>query len=136
MKKSRVSCLSGKNPGFTLVELLITMTIIGILAAVCIPAYYNYVKSARTSTAQQNLLDVKTAQEMYYALYNSYASSMSSSTFSSMLNFNASDSTYFVYSITAADTTSFTALIESKLDSGDCYQITESLTEAEETSCP
>lgn len=44
-----------KSSGFTLVELMIVVAIIGILAAVAIPAFTRYVKKARTSEATQSL---------------------------------------------------------------------------------
>ena len=41
--------LSKKNSGFTLVELMIVVAIIGILAGIAIPAFSRYIKKSRTA---------------------------------------------------------------------------------------
>lgn len=52
--------------GFTLVELLIVVAIIGILAAVAVPAYSNYVTRAKIPEATSNLATLRVAMEQYY----------------------------------------------------------------------
>ena len=53
--------------GFTLVELLVVVAIIGILAAIAIPQFSQYRKKAYDSTAKSDLRNLVSAEEAYYA---------------------------------------------------------------------
>ena len=55
-----------KNSGFTLVELMIVVAIIGILAAVAIPAFSKYIKKSRTAEATQTLNKLWQGSVAYY----------------------------------------------------------------------
>jgi type IV pilus assembly protein PilA len=62
--------LLSKKEGFTLIELMIVVAIIGILAAIAIPAFVNYVKRSKTSEAQGNLKSLFTGAAAYYESEN------------------------------------------------------------------
>ena len=52
--------------GFTLLELMIVVAIVGVLAAVALPLYTEYMKKARTAEAKANIGDIRVAQLAYY----------------------------------------------------------------------
>ncbi len=54
-----------RTRGFTLVELVVTVAIVGILASASYGSYQNYVRRANRSAAQQFMLEVMNRQEMY-----------------------------------------------------------------------
>lgn len=58
--------------GFTLIELMIVVTIVGILAAIGYPSYQNYVLRAQRSEAVAMLMDLQAKQERYYFSNNRY----------------------------------------------------------------
>ena len=60
------------NKGFTLIELMIVVAIIGILAAVAIPNFRNYQLKSKESEAKVNLAAIGVAQEAYFAEYDAY----------------------------------------------------------------
>lgn len=58
--------------GFTLVELMIVVAIIGILAVIAVPAYGKYIDEAAKSEANTNLVDIAGKQAAFYRTWNAY----------------------------------------------------------------
>ncbi|MBT6338860.1 MAG: prepilin-type N-terminal cleavage/methylation domain-containing protein [Desulfobacula sp.] len=58
--------------GFTLIELMIVIAIIGILAAIAIPQFTKYRAKAFNSAALSDTRNLKTDLEAYYAEWESY----------------------------------------------------------------
>ncbi|MBW1704666.1 MAG: prepilin-type N-terminal cleavage/methylation domain-containing protein [Deltaproteobacteria bacterium] len=61
-----------KESGFTLIELMIVIAIIGILAAIAIPQFSAYRTRSYNSAAQADLRNAATAQEAYFVDENTY----------------------------------------------------------------
>ena len=59
--------------GFSLMEVMIVVVIIGILAALAYPNLEKYFKRARQTEAKTNLSAIYTAQKIYFTLHQSYA---------------------------------------------------------------
>lgn len=62
------------NTGFTLIEMMITLAILGIVAAIAIPAYSGYIATARLAEAKNNIAALKLAEEEYFLENNNYFS--------------------------------------------------------------
>ena len=65
-----------QHAGFTLIELMITIAIIAVLAAVALPSYQNHVMRANRSAAAGFLMEVANMQERYYLDARAYAADM------------------------------------------------------------
>ncbi len=62
--------------GFTLIELMITVAIIGILASIAYPSYTDFITRSNRSEGQRELLRYANLQEQVYVDSRSYAANM------------------------------------------------------------
>jgi general secretion pathway protein G len=69
---------TGRQAGFTLVELLIVISLISILAAMGLVQYRNSVVSAKEATLKQDLFRMRDAIDQYYADKGKYPSALDS----------------------------------------------------------
>jgi type IV pilus assembly protein PilA len=61
-----------RKGGFTLIELMIVVAIIGILAAIAIPNFLQFQLRSKTGEAKTNIAAIRTAEEGYFAEFNNY----------------------------------------------------------------
>jgi type IV pilus assembly protein PilE len=66
-----------KTQGFTITELMITIAIVGILVAVAVPSYQDYLRRSQRADAKITLENLAAAQETYYFRNNKYAAKFS-----------------------------------------------------------
>ena len=117
--------------GFTLIELMIVVGIIGIFASIAIPNYLNYQCKAKQSEAKQHLGAIAKGEVAYYAEFSEYATSLNS------IGFSGTGEKRYSYTLTSPSTTTFLARASAtSLKSGrdDVWTIDEGLNLANTTN--
>ena len=89
-----------KVGGFTLIELMIVIAIIGILAAIAIPSYNKYVMQSRRAEAQVEISRIALSEEKFRANNNEYAAHDATGNPMGIVN-----TSYYIFTITAAANT-------------------------------
>lgn len=65
-----------KKNGFTLVEIIIVMSVIGILVAIIVPSYKHHVARAREAVLRENLFQIRDAISKFYQDKNKYPTAL------------------------------------------------------------
>ncbi|TFW09381.1 type IV pilin protein [Oxalobacteraceae bacterium OM1] len=65
--------VSRRHSGFTLIELVIAVVIVGILAAVALPSYRSYVIRGNRAAAQAQMMDIANREQQYFLANRAYA---------------------------------------------------------------
>ena len=66
--------------GFSLIELMIVVVIVGILLAISLPAYQGYVLRSHRADGHASLVDIAARQERFVAQNNTYTTEISANT--------------------------------------------------------
>ena len=86
--------------GFTLIELMITVAIVGILAAIAYPSYQDSILKGRRAEGRTALLNLLQQQERYYTQTGSYLSFLLGAT-GTPFRTTSGDSSSFAYKLKA-----------------------------------
>jgi type IV pilus assembly protein PilE len=110
--------------GFTLVELMIVIAIIGILAAVGYPAYTSSVKKANRADAIDSLLSLSGRMEEYYMNNDSYVGATINVDGTGTVGSSQTSDNLFTLSITAATAFSYSLTATPKTADAECSTLT------------
>jgi len=104
MKIKKLNNINKKSLGFTLIELMITVAIVGVLASIAYPSYTAFVTQSNRTEGQRALLRFANLQEQYFVDYRTYGNLM-------VLG-KASTTVHYDTSIAASDLTATTFIIK------------------------
>jgi type IV pilus assembly protein PilE len=105
-----------QQDGYSLVEILVVVVIIGILAMIAIPRFTNLTNRAKMVEAQTMLGQVATLQQAYYYQYDRYSTSLSAIGFEQATLIADGGTARYLLSIEQADEKGFTAIATSVVD--------------------
>ena len=120
--------IPNRSQGFSLIELMIAVVIVGILAAIAIPMYSDYVTRSRRADGQATLMQVAQELERCYTQFSKYNDNSCSVVSSSTVN-ETSDQGFYVISASGGNLTESTFTLTAtpqneQADDTDCTALT------------
>jgi len=95
--------------GFTLIELMIAVLIVGVITAVAYPAYQDSVRKTHRTDGKQALLSAAQKMERYYTESNTYAMGTTATAISSVFP-TTSPNGYYTLSFTSQSASAYTLI--------------------------
>ena len=126
--RTRGRSVSDRRRGFTLIELMVVVSIIGVIAAVAMPSLQNYARKARRSEAYLNLNGIYKSQKTYHVENGAYGTTFDEIGFeisgAMVVDPITIQSQFYTYTLEAFDVNgvtnaNFSAVATGDLDPGD-----------------
>ena len=117
-----------RKSGFSLVELMVVVGIVGVLSSIAIPTFKTYAQRAKRSEAYLNLAGIYKAQKTYHAENNQYGTTFANIGFeisgANEVNPTTIQSQYYMYTmevfdVDVAENANYSAIATGDLDPGD-----------------
>jgi len=114
-----------QQQGFTLIEVMIVVLIIGILATIAYPNYSDYVKRGNRSEGQAFLNDVSARQERYFSQNNAYITNDADAGKLALRSGNKSETGKYVLALSKVnDDGGYTLTAEEQFNDTKCGNLT------------
>lgn len=120
--------MMNRSKGFTLMELIVVVALIGVISAIAYPNYTSYMKKARRADAKVGLSKVVDREERYYIQNNKYTTSASDLGLSATATYTTDEGFYIITITSSGLTSGYTAtavaqgpqVTDTDTGAGDC----------------
>ena len=119
------------NQGFTLIELMITVAVIGVIAAIAVPSYNGYVQTTCLGTAAANVKIMRAYLENYHLENGTYLTGVhtagdTTNALMTGLHWNPDDDGTFTYTVSAGTTGNISSSYDIKAEGiTKCTNVTD-----------